>query len=310
LNLSAEATSALATVTSVGHYCFRADYQGDTLYPASSDRSLTECFAVTPVTPTLTTLAGASPVDFGNAVTDTATLTGTANAPGSPIISGPLGAAAGGTITFTLYGPDSCTRLATGTGTNPQTVAVSGDNTYGPVSFTPDAPGVYNWKASYSGDSPNTNATPTVNATCTDVNEDVTVRQIPTLITTTQKAYPQDSATITSSVSGDNLGTGGTVVFTLYGPTSGLTTALQNCTANGATGLLYTETSLNVGGAHSVTVGTNNTTAAVATNDTFYWRVTYQPASTDTVHTGRQSVCIENITTAFVNDSGPGTVYP
>jgi Tfp pilus assembly protein PilX len=181
---------------------------------------------------------------------------------------------------------------------------------YGPVSFTPTAPGVYHWKASYSGDPPNTLSTDT-NSDCTDSNEDVTVRQIPTIIATDQKVFPNDSATITSSVAGDNLPAGGTVVFRLYGPTAGAT-ALVNCQAHGDTvgsgGLLYKETANNVGGTHSVTVGTNNTTVSVNTNDTFFWRVTYDTG--DTAHTGRQSDCAENVSTAFVNDAGPGTVFP
>ena len=46
-----------------------------------TDASEGECFNVTPVTPTLTTSAGADVV-LGNPITDTATLTGTANQPG------------------------------------------------------------------------------------------------------------------------------------------------------------------------------------------------------------------------------------
>jgi hypothetical protein len=190
---------------------------------------------------------------------------------------------------------------------------VNGDGVYGPVSFTPQAPGVYHWKASYSGDSPNTKSTET-NSGCTDTHEDVTVRQIPTEIATAQKVFPNDSATITSSVTGNNLPANGTVVFRLYGPTGGATpqTALQNCQAHGNTigsgGLLYMETKNNVGGSNSVTVGTSNTSVPVSTNDTFYWRVTYDPG--DTAHTGRQSDCVENVSTAFANDAGPGTLFP
>jgi len=322
------------TLTEVGKYCWRADYSGDSArgVPPSSDpgnaTNQSECFTITPKTPTLTTCSGTfSPtggctpggtVDFGNPVTDNANLTGTANEPGTGGINPPDGSInptggngpAQGTITFTLVGPGSCTRLATGTGTNPQSVNVNGDGTYGPVSFTPDAPGVYHWKASYSGDSPNTNGADT-NSGCTDSNEDVTVRQIPTTISTAQKAFPEDSATITSSVSGNSLPTGGTVVFSLYGPTAGAT-AQQNCQAHGTTvgsgGLLYTETQNNVGGSNQVMVHTNNTTVAVDSNATFFWRVTYNPG--DTAHTGSQSDCVENVTTTFVNDNGPGTLFP
>jgi len=57
-----------------------------------------------------------------------------------------------------------------------------------------------------------------------------------------------------------------------------------------------------------VTVVTINNSVSVNTNDTFYWRVTY--ATGDTAHTGRQSDCVENVSTMFVNDSGPGTLFP
>jgi hypothetical protein len=258
-------------------------------------------------------------------VRDNANLTGTANQPGTGGIGdgsiNPTGGngPAQGTITFKLYGPDTagstanCNTLADGFPSAGITQNVNGDGVYGPVSFTPTAPGVYHWKASYSGDSPNTLATDT-NSNCTDSNEDVTVRQIPTEIATAQNVFPNDSATITSSVSGNNLPTTGTVVFRLYGPTDGATpqTALQNCQAHGDTvgsgGLLYKQTLTGVGGSHSVMVGTTNTTVSVNSNDTFYWRVTYDPG--DTAHTGRQSDCVENTTTAFTNDSGPGTLFP
>ena len=61
------------------------------------------------MTPTLSTTAGAD-VNLGQAVTDSATLGGTATQPANPVINltGTGGAAAGGTITFKLYGPDSC----------------------------------------------------------------------------------------------------------------------------------------------------------------------------------------------------------
>jgi len=94
------------------------------------------------------------------------------------------GGKAGGTITFTLYGPNSCTLLAIGTGSNPQNVSVNGDATYGPVSFTPVAAGTYSWVASYGGDSPNTNGT-SHNTACNDTGEDVVVEVLPTTTVTT-----------------------------------------------------------------------------------------------------------------------------
>ena len=328
------------TLTEVGKYCWRADYSGDSArgVPPSSDpadaTSQSECFTITPKTPTLTTCSGtyssATPpvctpdgtVDFGNPVRDNANLTGTANEPGTgglgngSINPTTAGGSARGTITFKLYGPDTvgsttnCNTLAAGFATqfpNGIQVPVNGDNVYDTASFTPQAPGVYHWKASYTGDSPNTLGADT-NSACGESDENVTVRQIPTSISTAQNVFPNDSATITSSIAGNNLPAGGTVVFSLYGPTGGAANALANCQAHGNTGLLYTETHNNVGGSHSVTVPTNNITVSVNTDDTFYWRVTYDPG--DTAHTGIQSDCVENVTTKFVNDSGPGSAIP
>lgn len=307
-------TSPVATITEAGRYCWRADFSGDEAIgvPASSDHSDSECFLVNPVQPAISTQAGAGPVDFGDAVTDEATLTGTANQPGTgglgdgSINPTTAGGSAAGSVSFTLY-KDDCATPATGTGTNPQTVTVSGDGTYGPVSFTPDAPGTYHWVATYSGDSPNTRASLASDSPCPDGSETVVVRQIPTAISTAQSVYPNDSATITSSVAGNSLPTTGTVSFTLYGPTSGQT-ALQNCQAGGSTGSLYSQTLTNVGGAHSVTVSTTNTTTAVNTSDTYYWLVTYTPG--DSAHLGRQSQCSESTALSFTNDAGPGTAYP
>jgi hypothetical protein len=303
------------TVTEAGSYCWRADFSGDSAkgVPTSSDATSGECFTVTPRQSTLATTAGAGPVDFGNPVTDSATLGNTANHQGSggptgstdgSINPGTAGGAAGGSITFTLYKAD-CSTLATGTGMNPQTVtSVSGDGTYGPVSFTPDSPGTYHWVASYTGDSPNTLAS-THNTACNDTAEDVVVRQIPTTMSTAQKVFPQDSATIASSLAGNALPAGGTVIFRLYDSSA-------NCQLHGDTlgsgGLLYKETKTTAGGTSPETLTTNNTSVSVNANGTYYWYVTY--ATGDTAHTGRQSNCTENTVLTFNNDSGPGTVFP
>jgi hypothetical protein len=315
--------SPTVTVTKAGRYCFRAEFSSTTTgVPPSSDNSATECFTVGPVTPTISTQAGSSPVDFGSAVTDTATLSGTAKEGGSGgptgsdgsigTVANPvtLGGNAQGNITFTLYKSD-CTTLATGTGTNPQTVPINGDGSYGPVSFTPDSPGTYYWDATYPGDSPNTNAA-TDTSTCPTASEQVIIRQKPTTISTTQKVFPQDSALITDTIAGDNLPVGGVVTFYLYGATSGGNTAAQNCVLHGTTvgsgGLLGIFSATQASATHTFTATTNNqTTVAVSDNTTVYWRDTYDPKSS--AFLGIQSDCVENTTTAFVNDSGPGSAF-
>ena len=243
------------TVTEVGRYCWRADFTATDPVgiPPSSDNRESECFLILPRTAALVTTAGAGPVNFGSPVTDTALLTNTANHQGSagpagstdgsinPTVPGP---AAGGTITFTLLKND-CTTLATGTGTNPQNVPVSGDGPYGPVSFTPDAPGTYHWVAIYSGDAPNTVGN-SHNSLCNDPSESVIVRQIPTEIKTKQSWIPNDTATITATIG--NLAAGGTVSFSLY----------TNPTCTGSA--VFSQTLPVPGGTPSAEVSTTNTT--------------------------------------------------
>jgi hypothetical protein len=315
---STTVVSDAAGLTAADKYCWRAEFSGDSAagVPPSKDGSTGECFTVTPLQPTLTTDATDGPVDFGSKISDTISLTGTANEPGTNGI-GPGGtinatnrAPADSLIHFTAFGPDDCTTVA-----KSGTITVSGDNAAygGPGSateFTPGAPGTYTYVASYDGDSPNTLG---VNATsCPDPSgtEAVTVRQIPTQISSHQRVYPNDSATITSSAAGDNLPSGGSVVFRLYGPAGGQG-ALANCLARsdtvGTGGLLYKETNT-VGGTHSATSSTSNTSVSVDASDSYFWRVTYAPG--DQAHLGRQSDCIENTAVTFTNDSGPGTLFP
>ena len=309
-------TSDDAEITEAGDYCFAAVFSGDEEagVPGSDDLTSDECFTITPVDPTLDTLAGTSPVDLGDPVTDTATLAGTANQPGTGGIgtNGSInpetaGGPADGTITFTLVKQDDCSTLAASNDANednPQDVTVSGDDDYN-ASFTPNAPGTYSWKAVYSGDGPNTNGA-THNADCTDTDEDVTVRQVPTSISSAQNVILNDSATIGSTISGVDLPAGGEVIFELFGPTAGKT-ALQNCQADDGTGELFEQKFDTLGGAETETFNTTNTTS-VSTSATYYWKVTYDPK--DTGFTGRQSNCSEATAVTFTNDAGPGTLFP
>jgi hypothetical protein len=306
--------SADATISSVGRYCWRANYTSattgvpDAADPASDSTSTTECFTVTPAQSSLDTQAVASAVNFGQPVQDNATLSNTVTQPGSPIINGPAGAPAGGKITFTLLKAD-CSTLATGTGSNPQDItSISGNATYGPVSFTPDAPGTYHWKAVYTpavGD-PN-NLGSTHNATCNDSDETVVVSQIPTTIKTKQSWIPNDTATV-AATSG-NLAAGGKVLFRLY----------DNATCSGTA--LYSEEKTLTGGSPSEEVGTTNTTTFTITTGyadpagsvagPYSWKVVYTPSASDTAHTGKQSSCdAEHFSITYTNDSGPGSNLP
>jgi hypothetical protein len=301
--------SDAAGLTAVDNYCWRAEFSGDDAVgvPPSSDHATSECFTVTPRQPTITTDATDGPVDFGSPISDTISLTGTADTPGTDGI-GPGGTInatnrqpADGTISVTAFGPDNCTTVA-----HTATITVSGDNTAygGPGSstqFTPTAPGVYTYVASYSGDSPNTLGVG--NTACPDPTgaEAVTVRQIPTAVETKQRWFPNDTATITAAAG--NLAAGGTVEFSLY----------TNATCSGTA--VFSQTRTLNGGNPTEEVSTNNTSYEITTgyNDAadsnvgrHSWKVVYTPAAGDTAHTGSQSSCdAEHFNITYTNDPGP-----
>jgi hypothetical protein len=224
-----------ATLTSVGRYCWRGEYSGDPskTVPGSSDpkptgdTTTTECFKVVPITPVLTTSAGAD-VTLGSSITDTASLTGTAKQPGTDGI-GPGGtinatagtqAAAGGSITFTVKGPNNCN--ASGLTVTGSPVTVSGDNaSYGPVSATPTAVGTYTFVAEYINPTTNTNAAgPSSCPPAATDGDEVVVVSGQASLATDQKWLPNDRAHVTGP-SGTTLA--GTVTFTLYnGSTCGV----------------------------------------------------------------------------------------
>ena len=314
--------SPTVTVTKAGRYCFRAEFSSTTNgVPGSSDSRSSECFTVGPVTPTISTQAGSNdPVDLGTAVTDTATLSGTAKEGGSGGPSGSdgsigtvaspvtLGGKAQGNITFTLYKSD-CSTLATSNNAaeqNPQTVAISGDGQYGPVSFTPDAPGTYYWDATYPGDSPNTNAATNTTA-CPSNAEKVIIRQIPTSVKSKQDWIPNDTATVTSSVG--NLAAGGSVRFRLYlGSSTCSNTAVYDETVSVPGGSPSKEVSTsNTGtGAGSLRISTDYLDAADSTKGTYSWLVEYTPAAADTAHLPSSSACnAEHFSITYTNDKGP-----
>ena len=304
-----------AFLTSAGRYCWRAEFSGDASVgvPASQDASAGECFVVDPVQPTMvTTATRPTPVPFGQSITDVIALSGTANQEGTTgtapetTINATRGAGAGGTISVTAFGPNSCTTAAHG----PITLNVSGDGNYGgagsTVEFIPTAPGEYVFVASYTGDTPNTLGISATACASQPAAEKVTVQQIPTDIKTRQSWFPNDTATV-SATSG-NLVAGGSVLFELF----------TNATCTGTAA--FSETVAVPGGASSAEVGTNNTiyristlytAAANSTVGRHSWRVTYTPAATDTAHRGSRSTCdSEAFNITYTNDVGPGIDFP
>jgi hypothetical protein len=281
-------TSGTATLTSAagtGKYCWHAHFEPDDASKAAGigaadDDGTNECFIITPKTPTLSTLAScsATPCVLGSTLNDSATLSGTARNPdplnpGSnstyPTINGGT-KAADSSITWALYGPGAggaaqCTTAISGAPT-PSSIAVSGDNTYGPVSYTTnhagDTVGTYTFAASYPGDGPNTLAATAVACDVTGANgEQVTVTG--SLSSSSKQGWlPNDRITLTSTPGTTFTGT---VTATLY--KGSFTGTLANCGAGSAVQQLAPQT-LNVssGATNTATVSTTNTTFFIGTN--------------------------------------------
>jgi hypothetical protein len=279
-NTNSTVQSATATVTAAGDYTWSAHFTSATTgVPDRDDTGTNESFTVTPVTPQLATTAGPDVV-LGNPITDTATLTGTANQPGTPAINPTTaGGPAGGSITFTLYGPDNCTTVAF----TSAAVAVSGNGTYGPVSFTPTAVGTYHWVATYSGDLPNTNGT-SHNTDCSDTGEDVVVTALASSMSSAQSFIPNDKATVSAPAGSGNLA--GTVKFELF--------ESNDCSGTA----IYTE-NVAVSGASPKTVSTTNTTVST-TAANVSWRLTY--TSTNPAQKSISANCLEKTALAIDND--------
>jgi len=263
--------SDAAAVTSAGEYCWAAFFDSDTPgVPDAGDATDGECFTVNPVQPAISTDA-TSTVVLGNAIDDTATLSGTANQPGDPVINPTTaGDPADGTITFNLYGPSDtavCTNLIA-----TSVVDVSGDGPYlasdGTVTFgdlTPDEVGTYWWIASYSGDSPNTLD---VSGECGDEGETTTVTGTASLATA-QDWLPNDTATITGDTD-----LSGTATFTLY--------TGSDCGADDDDTIVYGPVDVPVSGASPQTAATSNTTVIVeAGSGDYSWLVTYVDVNLD-----------------------------
>jgi hypothetical protein len=267
--------------------------------------------------PGMTTQASTSgPVSPGTAVHDTATVTIT-GATTTPDPTGP--------VTFFLCGPNATanpdcstggTNIGTGTlgnqtgGTTTDGIAVASSpnvncasNLAGCAVTTPTvnplAPGKYCFRAEWTGDSNYGPFDPPVSFT--DTSTECFTVSSPTTTATRQFVYPQDKAKIDASSGG---ALAGSVRFRLYD-------TLANCTADGgtaATGMLYEE----AGSLHPISgtapkfATTNNTTVAITTGTTVYWRVLYD--STNPLQDDSSSVCTESTTVGYSGNDATITV--
>jgi hypothetical protein len=137
------------------YYCWRATFtSGTTGVPNASDGSSTECFTVTPLTPTITTQlkkvsddSNASTITLGTAVYDTAALSGNTTT-------------AGGTVRYRVYTNSTCTTLLGGTDGNAYNtqadVTVTNGSVPNSANITLLLAGTYYFQATYqTGDANN-----------------------------------------------------------------------------------------------------------------------------------------------------------
>ena len=198
------------------------------------------------------------------------------------------GTGATGSVDFRLYSSlSACNADTTATGgTDIGSSTLSGGTATSAVHQF-NTVGDFYWRAFYTGN---------LSSSASPCNEIVHVVQVDTAISTAPWYYPNDKATISAPNGGGDLA--GSITFKLYDTSA-------NCTANGATGLLYSEPSQAVSGAGPLDFNTANTSVKVSTSTTVYWNVTF--ASTNPAQKGRNSVCAESINATLTGDS-PGTV--
>ena len=239
-------TSATALPTVAGTYYWTASYSGDTHNSpvtspcgARDESVLVKTSQSGTPTPILTTQAS-GPVTVGDAIHDTATLSG--------------GQTPTGTISFKLYSTTTCKTLVT---TLSALAPVTGDGAYRSATFVPATAGTYYWTASYSGDTFNNPAT----SPCGAATESSTVTRVTPKLTTTAGSEVTLGTAIhdTATLSGGHTPTG-TITFGLFS-TASCDTAVATFSTSGAT----------------VTGNSNYTSASFTPTKagTYYWTARY-----------------------------------
>jgi hypothetical protein len=216
--------SAGYTPSTAGTYWWYASYNGDTNNAASN--STCGAGMSSTVIKNATALTATSPVTGTTGTAIAASTIGSA-------LSGATSAAAG-TVTFTVFGPQTTApSTCTSGGTTIGTATVSGNGTYHPsAGYTPSSPGTYWFYASYNGDTNNGAA----NSTCGTGMASTAVKNTTAVTasspTTGTSGTPISTSSIGSVLSGASAGAAGTITFTAFGPQ---TTAPSTCTSGGTT---------------------------------------------------------------------------
>jgi hypothetical protein len=264
------------TPATVGNYWWYASYGGD----ANNNGATSTCGGamsetVVKVSPTVTATAPGTGA-IGTAIT-------AANI-GSALAGGTTAPAVSGTITFTVFGPQTtapttCTTGGTTVGTG---TTVNGNATYHPTAgYTPTGAGDYWWYASYGGDASNNGATSTCGS---GMSETIVAKFSPTVTATgPANAYTFFGASATSISSVLAGGTtspavSGTITYTVFGPQ---TTAPTTCTTGGTT--VGTGTTVNGNATYHPTAGFTPPSAG-----DYWWYASY---GGDANNNGATSTC-------------------
>ena len=204
--------------------------------------------------PTLSTVAQ-TPVVVGETIHDTATL-------------GIVPAHAGGTITFTVYGPFAAAADITDTSCTPSllkatlgtTTTVDGAGDYQSQNYTTAAPGYYAWIASYSGDAATGAAATAGVCGATGETSQVNKKQ-PVLATTAH-----DATTVTGNISDS------ADLSNFYGTVTGELLHFAVYTDSSCTGTVYATRDVALDASGHADSGN---VAVDGTHTTYYWKVTF-----------------------------------
>ena len=275
------------TPTTTGNYWWYASYGGDGGNNAASSTcgsGMAEMI-VGKASPSLTTSEPSTGVD-GTTIAASSI---------SAVLGSTSGSNAGGTVTFTVFGPQSTAPTVCTTGGTPVgTSSVSGNNTYvSPAAFTPSATGNYWWYASYGGDGNNGTAASTCGGS---MSETIVAKASPTLTVSVTGSYAAGSTISTSSISSTLSASSGAndqnvITFTVFGPQ---TTAPTSCPGSGTT-----EGSVTPSGN-----GTYHPTASFVPTQvgTYWWYVSSPP---DANNNAASSTCGSGMASTVVIKASP-----
>ena len=241
------------TFNSAGTWYWQAVYSGDANNHGATSACESEVLTVNPNGPSISTKLSQSVTDIGDAIHDSATLSGATTS-------------AGGTVTYTVYTNNTCSAGAIDAGTKTVTNGSVADSN--PITF--NSAGTWYWQAVYSGDANNHGATSECQSEVLTVNPNS-----PSITTELSRSsgVVGDTITDSSTLSGATTNAGGTVTYTVY--------TNNTCSAGAIDAGTKTVTHRDVPESNPITFNSAGT---------WYWQAVY---SGDANNHGATSTCNE-----------------